>query len=117
MKEMKEMRREEWVLEDVGEDFLGGTCHLLDIGTSLLSGSGEGLRIVDETLHDTTEVVGIANLQSSATGLETLCLLEALVVRPEDNGDIPYGRFQRVVDTHAKAASDVGDIGKAIDAG
>ena len=68
-------------------------------------------------LHNAVEVGSIMYLHAAATGLEALSLLETLVVGTEDNGNIPYCSLQGVVDAYSETATDVGDIGIAIDAG
>ena len=72
--------------------------------------------MVGEALHDAVEIVGCSNFQASATSLETLCLLEALVVGSEDDGYVPYGSLYRAVDSYAKSSSDVGDVSIVVDA-
>ena len=66
--------------------------------------------MVGEALHDAAEIVSCSNLQTSATSLETLCLLEALVVGSEDDGYVPDGSLYRAVDSYAKSSSDIGDV-------
>ena len=68
-------------------------------------------------MHNLSEIGTILDFESSATGLESLRLLETLIVGAEDDGHIPYGSLQRVVDAYTKTASHIGDIGISVDAG
>jgi hypothetical protein len=62
------------------------------------------------------EVIRVFNLQSATTGFQALGLLKTLVIGTKNDGNIPNCSLQRIVDTHAKAATDIGDICIVIDA-
>jgi len=89
----------------------------LDVVAGMLAKLAHDVGVVDHALHDALEVGGAAYLDAATARLETLCLLEALVVGPEDDGDVPDGSLEGVVDAYAEAATDIGDVGIAVDAG
>ena len=88
----------------------------MDEGTGLTAGLRDGLRGVDEPLHDTAEIVGTGDFVSSTAGFQSLRLLETFVVRTKNNRDIPNGSLEGVVDAYAKTATDIGDVGIMVDA-
>ena len=73
------------------------------------------LGVGSETIHLTGEILIAANLETTAL-LQSLSLLELLVVGAEEHGHIPYGSLQQVVDTHAKASTHVGHVAIVVDA-
>ena len=93
------------------------TCHLLDKGTCLLSSMLECLRIGKELLHNLPEIVSGGDFITSAAGLETLSLLEALVVRTKNDRHIPNGCLKGVVDAYSETSTHIGHICIMVDAG
>ena len=89
----------------------------MDENTGFLTCLPDGLRFTDEAIHDLAEVIWMGNFQSPATGFESLGFLEALVVGAEDNGNIPYGSLQCIMETYTKSSSYVGHISITVDAG
>ena len=101
---------------NIGKDLLCSTRHRLDEGSRLLTQLLCQLRMIDKALHQSAEIIGISYLQATATLLQSLSLLEALVVRTEEYGNIPDGSLQRVMDSYAKATTNISYICIVIDA-
>ena len=78
--------------------------------TSVATALFEESLIVGEALHECGKLVVVIDFKTSATGFQSLSLLEFLVVGAEDDGHIPYGSLQRVMNAHAETATDVSHI-------
>ena len=75
----------------------------------------QGAAVAVEAVHQLFKVLVAGNLKTTLTGLESLGLLELLVVGAEDDGNVPYGSLQCVVDANTKAAAHIGHIGIVVD--
>ena len=64
--------------------------------------------VAGEPLHEGGKLVVIVDFEATATGFQSLSLLEFLVVGTEDNGHVPNGCLQRVVDAYAETTANVG---------
>lgn len=101
---------------DVSQNLLRSTRHRLDEGSRLLTQFLSQGGLIDKALHQSAEIIGISYLQATATLLQSLSLLEALVVRTEEYGNISDGSLQRVMDSYAKATTNISYICIVIDA-
>ena len=84
--------------------------------TSVATALFEESLIGCETFHQLRELVVVFDFETAAAGFQSLSLLELLVVGAEDNGHVPYGCLQRVVNAHTETAADVSNITIIIDA-
>ena len=73
-------------------------------------------RIGSEAFHLSGKLLVVVDLETT-TLLQTLSLLELLVVGTEEYGHIPDSSLQQIVDSHTKTASDIGHITIMINAG
>ena len=86
------------------------------IVASMVTGCLQERLVAIESFHQCMEVVISLYFEAATSRLQVLCLLELFVIGTEDHRHIPYGSLQYIMNTHAKAATHVGDIGKVVDA-
>ena len=75
----------------------------------------EIIGILCQTIHLRGETLVVCYFQTTVL-LQTLCLLELLVVRAEEHWYTPYGGLQQIMDAYTKTATDVCHIAIAINA-
>ena len=76
----------------------------------------EEIRVRGKTHHDFIERIEAIDLEASSILLQSLGLLELLIVRPEEHRNIPYCSLQQIVDTYAETATHICYTAIAVDA-
>ena len=84
--------------------------------TSVATAFFEESLIGCETIHQTGKLFVVLDLETATTGFQGLCLIKLPVVGTEDDGHVPDGCLQRVVDAYSETASDICHIAIIVDA-